>query len=83
MISERKKLKENAAPRREVPLPVKSFPKPEPIVDNSHQWGCTDQLALPLKKAVVVETRPDPLPEYITPQQARKWGISIRFPKGI
>ena len=83
MISERKKLKENAAPRREIPAPTKPLSGPEPVVDNSHQWGCTDPVTAPPKKEAVVEPRPNPLPEYITPAQARKWGISIHFPKAF
>ena len=66
------------AARQEIPtklvVPPQESLKPEPS-----PWGCTDLLEPVPVREKVVELPPDPLPEYITPQQARKWGIKIRF----
>ena len=65
------------APRRAAPgkLPV---PKQEMLAPEPSPWGCTDLLSPAPSKIKPKEEIPDPLPEYITPTQARKWGIQIR-----
>ena len=51
------------------PIPAEIVPSP---------WGCTDRVPPPPFKEKIKEPRPDILPEYLTPAQARDWGISIR-----
>jgi hypothetical protein len=66
-------------PRREVPSVAPKPLKVEVLPPSPSQWGCTDLLEPVPVKTKPVELPPDPLPEYITPKQARKWGIKIRF----
>jgi hypothetical protein len=65
--------------RKEAPSKLPPPAKVEPPKSEPSLWGCTDLLPPKPSVAPVVELPPDPLPEYISPQQARKWGIRIRM----
>jgi hypothetical protein len=65
--------------RKEVPTKVVLPPRVEAAPAGPSDWGCTDLLEPVPVVPKPVELPPDPLPEYITADQARKWGIKIRF----
>jgi hypothetical protein len=71
-------VKKKGGPADRVARPLST---PKPVEDiNRSWWGCTDQLPGKPHVEAPQEEPPNPLPEYITPVQARKWGIRIYFP---